>query len=174
MNKGDFPEHIGSEVESLTPLHRRSGMPSQTLLTKAPIQPALVICCKDYRYIQPIQRFVKRRLGIRWYDLKATAGGVRAMLESPRIVRQWILRDIDLVYRLHCVRRVILVHHEDCAAYGGSTKLGSLAKQRRFHRTELRRAARVLRRQFPDLTIHGFMASGYPAAVRIVPILLRV
>lgn len=132
------------------------------------IQPALVICCKDYRYIQPTQRFVRQRLGIRWYDLKATAGGVRAMLESPRIVRQWILRDIDLVYRLHDVRRVILVHHEDCAAYGGSAKLGPLARQRRFHRRELRRAARVLRRQFPNLTIRGFLASGYPATVRIV------
>lgn len=116
-----------------------------TRLTKRLIQPALIICCKDYRYIQPTQSFVKRRLGIRWYDLKATAGGVRAMLDSPSIVRRWILRDIDLVYRLHNVRRVILVHHEDCAAYGGSAKMGGLAQQRRFHRTQLRRAARVLR-----------------------------
>ena len=132
------------------------------------IQPALLICCKDYRYIQPIQRFVKQRLGIRWYDLKATAGGVRALLDAPRIVQQWILRDIDLVYRLHGVRRVILVHHEDCAAYGGSAKLGDLAQQRRFHRTQLHRAARVLRRQFPGLTVSGLLAYGYPARIHIV------
>ena len=135
-----------------------------------PIQPALIICCKDYRYIQPTQYFVKRRLGIRWYDLKATAGGVRAMLESPPTVRRWILRDIDLVYRLHNVRRVILVHHEDCAAYGGSAKLGSLTRQRRFHRAELQRAARVLKREFHGLTVQAFLASGYPAALRIAPL----
>lgn len=132
------------------------------------IQPALIICCKDYRYIQPTQGFVKRRLGIRWYDLKATAGGVRAMLDSPRTVRRWILRDIDLVYRLHKVRRVILVHHEDCAAYGGSAKLGNLERQKRFHRVQLRRATRVLRRQFRGLTVRGFLASGYPKKIRIV------
>ena len=134
------------------------------------IQPALVICCKDYRYIQPIQRFIRQRLGIRWYDLKATAGGVRAMLDAPRSVRRWILGDIDLVYRLHSVRRVILVHHEDCAAYGGSTKLGNVARQRRFHRAQLQRAARMLQRQFPHLTVSGFLACGYPARVRVVPL----
>lgn len=140
-------------------------MPART-----PIHPALVICCKDYRYIQPIQRFVRQRLGLRWYDLKATAGGVRAMLDAPRSVRQWILRDIALVYRLHGVRRVLLVHHEDCAAYGGSAAFGDLARQRRFHHTQLQRAARVLQRAFPHLTVRGFWAYGYPAAVRVVPL----
>ena len=139
-------------------------------MRKKPIQPALIICCKDYRYIQPTQDFVKRRLGIRWYDLKATAGGVRAMLDSPAVVRRWILKDIALVYRLHRVRRVILVHHEDCAAYGGSAKLGDLARQRRFHRAQLQRAARLLRREFPGLTVRSFLASGTPAAVRILPL----
>ena len=137
-------------------------------MPRAPIRPALVICCKDYRYIQPTLRFARQRLGIRWYDLKATAGGALAMLDSPRIVRRWILRDIDLVYRLHGVRRVILVHHEDCAAYGVSAKLGDLAQQRRFHRAQTQRAARVLRRHFPQLTVSGFLAHGYPATVRVV------
>ena len=54
--------------------------------TPSRIQPALVICCKEYRYIQPTQRFVKQQLGIRWYDLKATAGGVLALLDSMRQV----------------------------------------------------------------------------------------
>lgn len=137
------------------------------------VQPALVICCKDYRYIQPIQRFVRQQLGIRWYDLKATAGGVRAMLDSPRVVRRWILGDIELVYRLHQVRRVIVVHHEDCAAYGGSAALGDLARQRRFHRTQFQRAARVLRRQFPNLSVRGFLAHGYPATIRVVSLRLK-
>ncbi len=135
---------------------------------RASIQPALVICCKDYRYIQPTQHFVKQRLGIRWYDLKATAGGVRAMLDAPSAVRRWILRDIELVYRLHGVRRVILVHHEDCAAYGGSAKLGTLAQQRRFHRTQLQRAQRALLRSFPNLKVSAYLASGYPAKVSVV------
>ena len=117
-----------------------------------------------------MQHFVKRRLGIRWYDLKATAGGVRAMLDAPLVVRKWILRDIDLVYRLHGVRKVILVHHEDCAAYGGTPKLGSLARQRRFHRAQLRRAARLLKKEFKGLAVQNFLISGYPERVRVLPL----
>jgi hypothetical protein len=145
---------------------------SKRLPARAPIQPALIICCKDYRYIQPTQRFVKKRLGIRWYDLKATAGGARAMLDAPRIVREWILQDIDLVYRLHGVRQIILVHHEDCAAYGGSSTLGTVAQQRRFHQAQLTRASRLLRRRFSGLSIDGFLACGYPAKLRMVPLKL--
>ena len=92
------------------------------------------------------------------------------MLDAPAVVRRWILGDIDLVYRLHGVRRVILVHHEDCAAYGGSAKLGDLARQSRFHRARLREAARLLRRHFPGLTVRAFLASGYPSAVRVSPL----
>ena len=143
------------------------------MATRSLIQPALVICCKDYRYIQAMQRFIRQRLGIRWYDLKATAGGVLAMLDAPLSVRRWILRDIDLVYRLHSVRRVIIVHHEDCAAYGGSAKLGNLAQQREFHRKQVQRAVRLLRRQFPDLIVSGFLAHGYPSNVRVVPLAKR-
>ena len=132
------------------------------------IQPALVICCKDYRYIQPTLRFVRQRLGIRWYDLKATAGGALAMLDAPRSVQQWILRDIELVYRLHGVRRVIIVHHEDCAAYGGSAKLGKLTQQRKFHRAQVQRASRLLRQHFPHVSVRGFLASGFPGKVRVV------
>ena len=135
--------------------------------TPRPIRPALIICCKDYRYIQPIQRFAKRQLGIRWYDLKATAGGVLAMLDAPRLVRQWLLRDIDLVYRLHGVRRVILVHHEDCAAYGGSKELGNLARQKAFHRAKLQRATRFLKKEFRGLTVRNFLISGYPGKFRV-------
>ncbi len=90
------------------------------------------------------------------------------MLDAPRSVRRWILGDIDLVYRLHGVRRVILVHHEDCAAYGGSVTLGTVAQQRRFHRAQLQRAARMLRREFPGLSVSGFLAYGYPVKIQII------
>jgi len=135
-----------------------------------PPKPALVICCKDYRYIQPIQRFVRQRLGIRWYNLKATAGGVLAMLDAPGIVRRWIVRDIALVYRLHGVRRVVIVHHEDCAAYGGTAVLGSVARQRAFHARQARRASAMLRRRFAGLTVRAYLAHGFPKTVRFSPL----
>lgn len=132
------------------------------------VRPALVICCKDYRYVQAIQRFVRKR-GVRWYDLKATAGGLRALQDAPRIVRQWILRDVRLVYRLHGIRRIIIVQHQDCAAYGGSQAFKSFHDEQAFHRRQFQRARRLLRRTFPGVRIEGFFAHGAPSRVRVTP-----
>ena len=127
---------------------------------------ALVICCKDYRYVQAIQRFVRRR-GIRWYDLKATAGGLRALQDSPPGVRRWILQDVRLVVASHGVRRIVIVQHQDCAAYGGAAAFGGFEAERAFHRRQFQRARRLLGRSFPGVRIEGFFACGAPDRVRM-------
>ncbi len=132
------------------------------------MQPVLVICCKDYRYIQATQRFV-RRLGVRWYDLKATAGGLRSMLDAPPVVRRWILKDVRLVYRLHGVRRMIIVQHQACAAYGGVATFNTIADERKFHQQQFRRAKKLLMRSFAGVRISGYFATGTPTRVRFVP-----
>ena len=129
-------------------------------------RPALVICCKDYRYIQPIQRFIRRR-GVRWYDLKATAGGLRALLDAPALVRRWILADVRLVWRLHGVRRMLIVQHQDCAGYGGSKVFRDAAAERRFHRRQFQRAQRLLTRTLRGVRVEGFFASGAPGRVHV-------
>ena len=132
------------------------------------LPPALLICCKDYRFIQPIQRFVKNRLGIRFYDLKATAGGLRAMMDSPPVVRQWIWNDIELVYRLHGVRRIILVQHEDCAAYGGSKAFKDLHQERAFQQRRLGAAKRHVARSLKGVRVETFFASKHGSTVRLL------
>ena len=54
------------------------------------VAPALIVYCVDYRYIQAIQRFVKRRFKVTRYGLKADAGGTRVLLRGPQAVRAWI------------------------------------------------------------------------------------
>ena len=131
-------------------------------------RPALVICCKDYRYIQAIQRFVRRR-GVRWYDLKATAGGLRALQDSPPVVKRWILRDVRLVHTMHGVRRIIIVQHHDCAAYGGTRAFKDFDHEMRFHRRQFQRAKRLLTRSLSGLRVEGFFALGAPGRVRFMP-----
>ena len=133
------------------------------------MRPALVICCKDYRYIQATQRFV-RRLGIRWYDLKATAGGLRALLDAPLVVRRWILKDVLLVHRLHGVKRIIIVQHQDCAGYGGSSAFKDVASERVFHQKQFRRAKKLLTRSLAGVRVAGYFASGSSNRVYFAPL----
>ena len=133
-------------------------------------RPGRVFCCKDYRFIQPIQHFVKRRLGIPLYDLKATAGGVRAMLDAPSIVRKWIMKDIDLVHRLHGIRRIIVVQHQDCAAYGGSSRFAGPEDERQFQAVQLQRAKTTLQALCADTRIDLFFARRRGVRVTLLPI----
>jgi hypothetical protein len=163
-------------------------------MRKPKTPPALILCCVDYRYIEAIQAFVKRRLGVAAYDLKTDAGGTKALLNGNAAVRAWILSNVKLAYHRHGVRTVVLVHHEDCAAYGGSSafipppvawpKAGSLrdpdrrcrsatdggikdrAKETAFHAQQLALAAALLRASFSRLTVRMFHA--YRARQRIV------
>jgi hypothetical protein len=116
------------------------------------------MCCKDYRFVQGIQAFVRERLRVPWYDLKATAGGVRPMLDAPARVRAWIMDDIALVHRVHGVRRVVLAQHQDCAVYGGSRAFAGDADEAAFQRAQLLRARTALLAAMPDLTIRLFFA----------------
>src|SRR3989338_4905075 len=91
--------------------------------------PVLIVCCVDYRYIEAIQAFVKRRLGIANYDLKTDAGGTKALLDGNAGVRTWMLHNIRLAYQRHGVRTVVLVHHADCAADEGFSALKDGAEE---------------------------------------------
>jgi hypothetical protein len=59
--------------------------------------------------------------------------------------------------RLHQTRRVILMQHSDCGAYGGLEAFkGDAGAERQNHGEELRKAARVLAEAIPELTVEGY------------------
>ena len=131
--------------------------------------PAWVLCCVDSRYIQPTQQFVKQQLGARRYFLKTDAGGSRALLHGHPAVRAWVLRNLRLVYRQRGVRRVILFHHQDCLAYGGSAAFGNQSRETRVHTQELKKAAQLLQTTLRDVTVQTFYASREQRRIRFRP-----
>lgn len=120
--------------------------------------PVLIVCCMDYRYIDAALRFVKQQLGVNAYDVKTDAGGTKALLNGDPSVRAWILSNVKLAYHRHGVRTVVLVHHEDCAAYGGSSAFKDGAEETACHAQQLAMAASLLRSAFPRLTVRMFYA----------------
>ena len=135
-------------------------------MRKRQMPPALILCCVDYRYIDAALRFVKKQLGVNAYDVKTDAGGTKALLNGDPSVRAWILSNVKLAYHRHGVRTVVLVHHEDCAAYGGSSAFKDGAEETACHAQQLAMAASLLRASFQRLTVRMFYA--YRARSRIV------
>lgn len=71
---------------------------------------AVVVHCFDFRLQHFLNDWLTQRFGIRNYDRISLPGAVREFA--------YVQPQIRLSYRLHNVKRVILINHEDCLAYG--------------------------------------------------------
>ena len=76
---------------------------------------ALVVHCMDYRLQKYLNDWLDKNPGAGNYDRVAIAGGVLDIYA--------VLKHVELAVRLHKIREVILVNHEDCGAYGSSGTL---------------------------------------------------
>ncbi|HWP85271.1 MAG TPA: carbonic anhydrase [Terriglobia bacterium] len=119
---------------------------------------ALVLTCFDFRLHRKLAQEL-RKIGVAEYDLKSDAGGVKYLVSPEKpAVRAWFLENIHLACRLHGVERVLLVSHNDCKAYGGDDKLGTLEEQVQLHRRELDSAKQIIEAACPALLVEKYFA----------------
>jgi carbonic anhydrase len=99
---------------------------------------AIVVTCIDYRFQKSIHDWLTTRVGFNNYDRVSLAGGV---FDLPAVLKQ-----VEISDRLHQIKRVVLINHEDCGAYGEAS-----APER--HAADLRAAAQQIRSVFPHLKV---------------------
>ena len=118
---------------------------------------AAIVWCFDNRFELGFRKFLKR-IGVVNSDPVKIAGGAR-FLASPDLEteREFVLEQIRKSMRLHGTRRVILMLHSDCGAYGGLAEGfgGDAAAERAHHHQELQRAAENLARAIPGVEVAG-------------------
>ncbi len=71
---------------------------------------AVVVHCMDFRLQHFLNEWLEKRFGKQNFDRISWAGGVREF----SIVKA----QIQMSQQLHNVKKIILVNHEDCGAYG--------------------------------------------------------
>lgn len=102
---------------------------------------AIVITCIDFR-IQPfVEQWLNKNFGERNYDHVSLAGGVYDFYT--------ILRQVEISNNLHKVKKVVLINHEDCGAYGAE---GSFER----HLKDLAEAERKIESLFPHLDVETY------------------
>ena len=102
---------------------------------------ALIVHCMDFRIQGHLNRWIEENLGEGNYDRVSYAGSV---LDFDIIFRQ-----VQLAERLHEIKKVILINHEDCGAYGAAG-----TKDR--HAADLRIARQKIVAQYPSLETKTF------------------
>jgi carbonic anhydrase len=119
---------------------------------------AAILWCFDNRFQLGFQKFL-RRIGVMHEDPIKIAGGAKC-LASPEQEsdREFVLEQIRKSIRLHGTRRVILMLHSDCGAYGGLAGgfRGDAAAEAVHHKRELQSAAAQLKVAIPGIEVQGY------------------
>ena len=118
---------------------------------------AAIVWCFDNRFELGFRKFLKK-IGVVNSDPIKIAGGAKC-LASPEhdSDREFVLEQIRKSIRLHGTRRVILMLHSDCGAYGGLSAFNDdVAREAENHRQDLHRAVDFLQANLPQVNVMGY------------------
>ena len=102
---------------------------------------SIIVTCIDFRFQDYINNWIKQNLAPKTYDRVALAGGVKNL--------EMVLNQIQISHRLHHIKKVFLINHEDCGAYGQE---GTPEK----HTEDLKLAAQRINEQHPDIKVDSY------------------
>ena len=99
---------------------------------------ALIVSCIDFRFQKYIQKWLNKNFKNKVYDYVGFAGATKDL--------KIILKQLDISVRLHKIKQVVLIHHEDCGAYGKESTPERHAK-------DLLKAKKTVQKKYPNLQI---------------------
>lgn len=102
---------------------------------------AIIVTCMDFRFQKFINQWIEQNCPTGTFDRASWAGSIKNF--------DAVLGQIEISKRLHQTKKVILVNHEDCGAYGAA---GTPEK----HIEDLKNAKAKIQEQFPDLTVDTY------------------
>lgn len=101
----------------------------------------IIVTCIDFRLQEAINNWISQNFAPKTFDRVAFAGGVKNL--------DIILGQIDIAVRLHHIKKVIFINHEDCGAYGEE---GTPEK----HTEDLSIAKSKVKELYPDLVVKTY------------------
>jgi Putative carbonic anhydrase len=119
---------------------------------------AAIVWCFDNRFELGFRKFLKR-VGVVNSDPIKIAGGAKSLATPEHESdRQFVLEQLRKSVRLHGTRRIILMLHSDCGAYGGLEGgfNGDRERERRNHRADLELAAANLAAAIPGVAVESY------------------
>ncbi|HEV2339822.1 MAG TPA: carbonic anhydrase [Patescibacteria group bacterium] len=99
---------------------------------------AFVASCIDFRFQKYIREWLDVHLKDKTFDYVGFAGGAKDI--------ETILKQLAISVRLHNIKRVILMNHEECGAYGNESTPEN-------HARDLRKAKKEILVLYPTLSV---------------------
>jgi carbonic anhydrase len=121
---------------------------------------ACVVWCFDDRFYKLLKAFGKQE-GFDHIDLVKIAGGAKALAGEASPDRDFVLNQIKTSVRLHGTKRVVLMLHRDCGAYGGSKSFADADTENAELVKQLHQAQDFVKKEFqelPEISVHAYRA----------------
>jgi carbonic anhydrase len=119
---------------------------------------AAILWCFDSRFELGFRKFLKR-IGVKNSDPIKIAGGAKSLTSPEQAAdREFVLDQIRMSMQLHGTRRVILMVHSDCGAYGGlaGAFAGDATAEAAHHLAELQLATNNLLKAIPGIDVQAY------------------
>jgi len=118
---------------------------------------ATVLCCFDHRVRHALTEFLDQQQ-IRMPDMIVVAGGSKTLASpSSDSEREFIIEQIQLSLKLHGAKRIILINHSDCGAYGGLAAFqGNVQMEAQHHANELQKALTFVGENLPNVAVEAY------------------
>jgi len=117
---------------------------------------AIVFRCMDFRIDPTVFSQLLAQNGIcevGQFDLVSVAGAAKSFLADQQ---DFMMAQIEIATRLHGVKKVVLVMHDNCGAYG----IADSADEERTQRLDLEAIASLVADKFPELTVEKLILKG--------------
>lgn len=101
----------------------------------------LAVCCIDFRFQDDIYAWIHKTFPGQRYDLISQPGSTKEL--------DLLLKEVELCISLHHNYQIILIHHEDCGAYGASGTFET-------HCQALKKAKNTIHKKFPGIDIQTY------------------
>jgi carbonic anhydrase len=111
---------------------------------------ACVVWCYDDRFYKLLKAFGKQeKFG--HIDLVKVAGGAKALAGDASPERDFMLDQIKKSAALHGTKRIILMLHRDCGAYGGSKQFADADAEKEELVKQLHQAQDLVKKEMRDI-----------------------
>jgi carbonic anhydrase len=118
---------------------------------------ACVVWCFDDRFYKLLKAFGKQE-GFAHIDLVKIAGGAKALAGEASPDRDFVVNQIKTSVRLHGTKRIILMLHRDCGAYGGSKSFPDADSERTYFEGQLRVTREFMTGEIASVPIDAYFA----------------
>jgi len=110
----------------------------------------------DFRLTNDVHEWMQKKNLVNDCDIISVAGAAKDIVENPQ---GYVASLVKLSVQLHQTKKIILMHHLDCGAYGGSSAFRSQAEEIDKHRSEMQKAHNIIAEQCPGIQIEMYLGA---------------